>query len=28
LSELKSNDIHSRNILTREKNKLDELNKL
>lgn len=28
LSELKSNDIHAKNILTKEKNKLDELNKL
>jgi hypothetical protein len=28
LSELKSNEIHAKNLLTQEKNKLDELNKL
>jgi hypothetical protein len=28
LSELKSNDLHSRNLLTREKDKLEELNRL
>ena len=28
LAELKSNDIHAKNLLTQEKNKLDELNRL
>lgn len=28
LAELKSNDIHAKNLLTQEKNKIEELNKL
>ena len=28
LSELKSNDMHAKNLLITEKNKLDELNRL
>lgn len=28
LAELKSNDIHAKNLLTQEKNKLEELNRL